>query len=539
MIKRYESELQVDYSKQKWFFNKIIIFTILVAVLYLSLINYELIEVIKWDNYFYIPLVCVCFFIIFEISILSGMSNKLDKIQNDKYFLNVLISSSDLERVDKGIGFCMEFISSELPMSSKNAFYSYYMNELYNRSYCLKNKRNKVKLKQITDKAKKRASTDINKKLETHPLLKLEKLFYTNIDYLELKKVELQGNWEKMYENLTWWGQLNCDTLNTSEIDNAINDMQIAQNKFKINYQKDVDKIRSFYNDKYKQIISRIHCSYLQSYNSLDLYPQPDKSPHQLAYIGLFGGVFGMSASIFDDLYSANNIYGVLRDVNNNFSEMSDLEIWWDCLCMPPESLAGLVSLTKGAYFEQLVADQTGGQLHEYFNHPDTDIIIDGTAYQLKATDSVGYINSVDDDIPVISTTEIAAQTDAIDSGISNLDITESTIDALGGSVIDFSDMALSGVVEGLGFLGLFATLKGINHASETYNENGDAETAVGEGIELAVMGTLKGVVDTSELAYKVATAKPVKAVGKGVLNLAIGTGKWLDKKITEAENKH
>ncbi|MEZ5497411.1 MAG: hypothetical protein R3F25_11405 [Gammaproteobacteria bacterium] len=80
---------------------------------------------------------------------------------------------------------------------------------------------------------------------------------------------------------------------------------------------------------------------------------------------------------------------------------MSNSEIWWETLWMSPESHAGLVSLTKGAYFEQLVASDTGGQLHEHFNNPDTDIVLGGVEFQLKATESVTYINSVDEEIPI------------------------------------------------------------------------------------------------------------------------------------------
>ena len=130
--------------------------------------------------------------------------------------------------------------------------------------------------------------------------------------------------------------------------------------------------------------------------------------------------VSGLSipVSITGDLYSANAVFDALRGVNSNFENMSNTEIWWETLWMSPESLAGLTSLTKGAYFEQLVAGDTGGELFEHFNHADTDITIDGIEFQLKATDSVGYINSVDDDIPVITTSEVAAQSTAIDSGI-------------------------------------------------------------------------------------------------------------------------
>ena len=99
------------------------------------------------------------------------------------------------------------------------------------------------------------------------------------------------------------------------------------------------------------------------------------------------------------------------------------------------ESIAGHVSNIKGIYFEQVYVESLEEQgisasLFEETNHPVVDISIDDDElygdFQLKATDSVSYINDTletNPDVPVIATSEVAANFDSemvIDSGISN-----------------------------------------------------------------------------------------------------------------------
>ena len=65
--------------------------------------------------------------------------------------------------------------------------------------------------------------------------------------------------------------------------------------------------------------------------------------------------------SAWSDISQAGNIYDTLREVDGNYAEMSDIDVWLASLTLPAESLAGLVSLTKGAYFEKLVEADFGG----------------------------------------------------------------------------------------------------------------------------------------------------------------------------------
>jgi hypothetical protein len=194
---------------------------------------------------------------------------------------------------------------------------------------------------------------------------------------------------------------------------------------------------------------------------------------------------------------------------------MSDSEIWWETLTMSSESLAGLTNLTKGAYFEQLVAENTGGQLFDHFNNPDTDIIIDGVEFQIKATDNISYIKTVDDNIPIIATSEIAEKLGIINGGYSNEEITNSVELAFGGTVLDLNDTAIDAVLTGVSGLGILATIKGINHAQKKFDEGLEGIEAIFEGAGVAIIGTAKGFVDASEIAYKITMSKPSRFVGR------------------------
>lgn len=95
---------------------------------------------------------------------------------------------------------------------------------------------------------------------------------------------------------------------------------------------------------------------------------------------------------------------------------------------MSPEQLQGVVSNTKGVYHEMLYVDSinsSGGEaaLHEDLNNPGSDVVIsdDGalSEVQLKATDSVAYVNEHLEKYPeidVVVTSEVASKIDSVES---------------------------------------------------------------------------------------------------------------------------
>ncbi|WOX05961.1 hypothetical protein [Microbulbifer pacificus] len=200
----------------------------------------------------------------------------------------------------------------------------------------------------------------------------------------------------------------------------------------------------------------------------------------KLARFSLLAFLMGFGVQAAVNAYQAGGVYDAFRRVNPAYVNESDTEIWWDMVMLglsDPAAMTGMVNLVKGAYFEQLVAQESGGVLHADFNHPETDITIDGIEYQLKATDSADYVDSVNPDIPVISTHEVAAQTDTIDSGISNEHLDETTESALGGDILDVADALETGVSIAAGTIGFIPVMHGLVRMGQVLEQNNPKAT--------------------------------------------------------------
>lgn len=362
------------------------------------------------------------------------------------------------------------------------------------------------------------------------PLLKVQNKLFSTLAFLKQRKKELLKQWDVAYSQFSWWNKIKYSTgPDFSELDTQIRDAETLNASFKAKHAEDVHAINSALEAKGQQLLTRISDAQRKADELIDVNEGFQGSGNKLLQQSLWCGALSIPLSVSHDILNAGNVYDSLRSVNSNFSGMSDADIWWETLWMPADSLTGLASLTKGAYFEQLVSNDTGGQLHEHFNHPDTDIVIDGVAYQIKATPSEYYVNSVPEDIQVISTSEVALATGSTDGGMSNEDLNNQIELALGGTVVDGGDTASDAILMGVGGLGFFATLNGLNHAAEKYNNGGDGVEAIFEGAGVAIKGTAKAIVDAGEMVYNVATSSPIRFMGRVVLKGLVK----LDKKIT------
>ncbi|WP_229359742.1 hypothetical protein [Ferrimonas aestuarii] len=151
-----------------------------------------------------------------------------------------------------------------------------------------------------------------------------------------------------------------------------------------------------------------------------------------------------MNSTVFD---AVRRGYSELEHTSN--SEILD---YFDGVT--DDAIQGHVSNIKGILFEQTYVEQLAehgvqAQLFEATNHPVSDIaLMSGgdiaAEMQLKATDSVSYINETladNPDIAVVTTSEVAAQVDpnlleaglVIDSGISNQDLNTEVSSAIFG----------------------------------------------------------------------------------------------------------
>ncbi|MCG9647965.1 cytochrome P450 [Vibrio brasiliensis] len=117
-----------------------------------------------------------------------------------------------------------------------------------------------------------------------------------------------------------------------------------------------------------------------------------------------------------------------------------------------PDVMSGHISNIKGIVFEQEVVNALNNQgmdamLFEATNHPISDIALMSDAdiaaeVQLKATDSVSYINKTlaeHPDVPIITTSEVADSFDSamvIDSGIDNSALEDMVSEVLTGEIV-------------------------------------------------------------------------------------------------------
>ncbi|MGY2313138.1 hypothetical protein ACW9I6_00465 [Pseudomonas sp. SDO5522_S412] len=361
------------------------------------------------------------------------------------------------------------------------------------------------------------------------PLVMAENSVRNTLSGLQQRREQLHRQWQQAYPTLSWWNKLKYGgELDFSEMDKTIHELEKMQKKMLCKHAEDFALLDTHFAELSNRAKNRIISSQQQIQHFIATEVTREQVENLPLTAALWFSALSVPISAWADMATAGDIYDALREVNGNYAGMSDAEVWWQTLFMPSEQLAGLASLTKGAYFEQLVAADTSGTLFEHFNNPGTDIIIDGQAYQLKATASAVYVNSVEEDIPVIATSEVAEQTRAINSGYSNEELERSVELALGDSVIDVKDTAADALLSGIGGLGLFATIQGINHAAERHKNGGDGVESIFEGVGVAIEGTARALVGTAELGYKVLASRPSRFVGRVLL-----TGlKKLDKKM-------
>lgn len=339
----------------------------------------------------------------------------------------------------------------------------------------------------------------------------------SSLAFLKQRRKELALNWEMAYQKFSWWNKLKYDeTPDFSEMDKVISKLERMKRAIDEDYEHDFQLLEETLKDLKALAVSRVAEAKLKAEEFI-LNKTDESDETDLLKTSVWLSAISLPVSVWSDLSDASDIYDALRHVNGNYAEMTDTEIWWETLFLPSESLVGLASVAKGAYFEQLVASDTGGKLFEHFNNPDTDIVIDGVAYQLKATDSLSYLNTVDDGIPVISTSEVALASDSINSGYSNEELTTSVDLALGGTVVDIGDTTADAILTGIGGIGLLATAEGINHAAKKYENGGDALEAMFEGAGVAIEGTARALVSAAELGYKAITSKPSRFVGRSL----------------------
>lgn len=404
------------------------------------------------------------------------------------------------------------------------------------RLFQLEVKKRMTTLRAMVRELKVESQTHLILTYHAEPLVKRDKALKGAISHVSNKlsfmlerRQSIAEKWDCQYQDFSWWNKIKyAKGPDYSEIDSVIRELELLKTKLKQDSAVDLSGLEAHYtglkalaNQRLNEV-ERDLCSLIHTASS------DDDITHDVLRNSLWLSAMSIPVSAWLDVNKTLDVYGVLRDVNQNYAGLSNLEIYFQTLMLPTDSLVGLASLAKGAYFEYLVAAETGGELHEHFNTPDTDIIIDGTEFQLKATTDSDYVESVESSIPIIATSEVAALTDAIDSGISDAELSHSVELALGGSIVDVDDTAADAILTGLGGLGVFASIKGINHACQKYENGGDAVESLFEGLGVAIEGTARSLVGAAEMGYKALSSGPSRFVGRILKKSALMINKKL-----------
>jgi len=154
-----------------------------------------------------------------------------------------------------------------------------------------------------------------------------------------------------------------------------------------------------------------------------------------------------------------NEVFDSIRRGYTDLNTSSNEEIFDYFQTVDEESMQGHISNIKGILFEQEYVQNLEDMgvhtsIFEATNHPVTDISIfdDNNELQLKATDSVSYINETlieNPDITMVATTEVANSINndmVIDSGIENAVLENSVIEVLSPIPVTTTGFAFVGI---------------------------------------------------------------------------------------------
>jgi hypothetical protein len=184
-----------------------------------------------------------------------------------------------------------------------------------------------------------------------------------------------------------------------------------------------------------------------------------------------------------------------------NTSSMSDIISHFEDI--ESDGMMGHISNVKGILFEQEVVTALNNQgleamMFEATNHPISDIAImsDGdiaAEMQLKATDSVSYINETlaeYPDIPIIATSEVANRIDnvmVIDSGIDNEALTQVVTEKIAAE--QMSELGIETVTETSVLLGTEASSEIANEVANDVVSEGLAELVADFAVPISPIG--------------------------------------------------
>ncbi len=213
-----------------------------------------------------------------------------------------------------------------------------------------------------------------------------------------------------------------------------------------------------------------------------------------VAVAGVLGATAGAGTSIAMDVVEANAIFNAAREANSNLGFMSNDAIISHLSGLSDAEMMGHVNLVHGRYFENLVAESTGGTLFEAKNHPETDMILEDVEYSIKANDATA---------DAITSFETYSPQDL---GLDGKELHERTAEVMDGDIVDIMDAVASGTIGA----GTIATATAIYTSAEEWEKLSDyqktkvkAACVVAKGTGRAGRDTAKGLWGATKLLGK------------------------------------
>ncbi len=221
------------------------------------------------------------------------------------------------------------------------------------------------------------------------------------------------------------------------------------------------------------------------------------REEHKRANIlAILSGVISTGVSISSDLEESNTIFDAAREANNRFEFMSNDEIISYCQGLTDTQLNGMVSLVHGRYFENIVAEETGGTLFESHTHANTDIMINGTEISIKSNDTTAD--------GIIEFETLSPK----DLGMDDAELIERTAEVMDGDIIDATDALISGTV---GF-GTMAMLQAVGKSIEEWEALSEYDKTNMRAAWLGTKATGRVAVGTAKSTWSL-----LKLAGKGM----------------------
>jgi vacuolar-type H+-ATPase subunit I/STV1 len=203
----------------------------------------------------------------------------------------------------------------------------------------------------VTAQMREVAKAKISQSRKLHPVLAARDAAKQRLARVKARRVRLEADVNEMLEGTGWWTQLTYGYPDYKKMDKEIQDLEREVSYFLSRNAKIIREAEEKLDAAAGRIDTRLQLIEESVISAIPDRRQDSFDGHRIARDALILSALSVPVSAWQDISQAGEVYDALRLVNGNFEGMSDSEVWFQTLAKEPESLAGLISLTKGALF--------------------------------------------------------------------------------------------------------------------------------------------------------------------------------------------